>query len=325
MNDIRFESILLRVLLVTMPAAGATGCFVGTSCGDSDPVTAVYTLDDQSGGEMDGGAPDGGVTADNCAQICAERTGGAGIMSCGPTKDESGNDAVECTFVPICEGRRPAGLVSRPSPSGPSEVGRFFARASHNEAASVDAFHILRDELQAHGAPRALVRAAARAARDEVRHARMTAALARRYGASAERPIVARRPPRDLAEIAAENAAEGCVRETYGALVAAWQARAAADPAVRAVMLRIARDEARHAALGWRVARWTEGRLEREPRGRALEAHRAAWSELVTAASREVPEALVRHAGLPRPGHALAMLDELARALPSMGAAPEHG
>jgi hypothetical protein len=29
----------------------------------------------------------------------------------------------------------------------------------------------------------------------------------------------------------------------------------------------------------------------------------------------------VRLAGLPRPGHALAMLDELARALPIMGAA----
>jgi hypothetical protein len=321
MNDIRFESILLRVLLVTMPAAGTTGCFMSSSCGDSEPITVVFTLDDQSGGAMDGGAPDGGATADNCAQLCSERVGGS-IQSCVSTKDENGKDAVECTFVPICEGRRPAGLVSRPSSFGPSELGRFFARASHNEAASVDAFHILRAELQAHGAPRALVRAAGRAARDEVRHARMTAALARRYGASAERPIVARRPPRDLAEIAAENAAEGCVRETYGALVAAWQARAAADPAVRAVMSRIARDEARHAALGWRVARWTDGRLERGPRGRAIEAHRAAWSELVTAASREVPEALVRHAGLPRPGHALAMLDELARALPILGAAP---
>ena len=318
MKQASFESILLRILLVTTPLAGLTsGCIGTSSCDGDDDHTQVFTLDAAGDGSTSNdGVPDGGVTTFNCADICRERVGaGNNITYCSPTKDENGNDAVSCTFTVICEGRRPAGLASRPPSSAANEVGRFFARVSHNEAASVDAFRVLRDELRAHSAPRTLVRASIRSARDEVRHARMTAALAKRYGAAAERPTVAPRPIRPLADIAAENAAEGCVRETYGALVATWQARAAADPVVRAVMRRIARDEARHAALGWKVARWAEARLDHTSRARVAEARAEAWRAITDAAAQAVPESLVRHAGLPRSAHALAMLDELARSL----------
>jgi hypothetical protein len=58
-------------------------------------------------------------------------------------------------------------------------------------------------------------------------------------------------PARSLEELAVENAVEGCVRETYGALTAIWQARTAKDPSVAAAVRRIARDETRHAALSW--------------------------------------------------------------------------
>src|SRR5262249_1654863 len=54
----------------------------------------------------------------------------------------------------------------------------------------------------------------------------------------------------------------GCVRETYGAPVARFQAEHAQDPAVAHLMAGIARDEARHAALSWAVARWAETRLD---------------------------------------------------------------
>ena len=57
------------------------------------------------------------------------------------------------------------------------------------------------------------------------------------------------RAPRRPVEIARENAEEGCVRETFGALLAAHQAAYACDPEVREVMTRIAGDELRHAAL----------------------------------------------------------------------------
>lgn len=53
----------------------------------------------------------------------------------------------------------------------------------------------------------------------------ITRRLAARYGATAPRPRVERAPVRSLEDIAVENAVEGCVRETFGALVGAWQAR----------------------------------------------------------------------------------------------------
>ena len=52
---------------------------------------------------------------------------------------------------------------------------------------------------------------------------------------------------RELEAIAIENAVEGCVRESFGALLATWQAKTAGDARVRAAMKRIARDETRHA------------------------------------------------------------------------------
>ncbi|MGH7436059.1 MAG: ferritin-like domain-containing protein, partial [Polyangiaceae bacterium] len=77
-----------------------------------------------------------------------------------------------------------------------------------------------------------------------------------RYGGIPRRPRVERGPVRPLEDIATENAAEGCVRETFGALIGIWQARFAGDPQVRRAMNGVARDESRHAALSWEVARW---------------------------------------------------------------------
>jgi hypothetical protein len=168
------------------------------------------------------------------------------------------------------------------------------------EAASVDAFLRLRDELAAHGARPALVREASLAARDEVRHARAVAKLAARYGAAPpERRRVERLAVRDLESVALENAVEGCVRETYGALVATWQGRAARDAAVARAMRRIARDETRHAALAWAVARWAEPRLSRAGRRRVVEARRSARASLGVELARPAPPELVRHAGVP--------------------------
>jgi hypothetical protein len=77
--------------------------------------------------------------------------------------------------------------------------------------------------------------------------------------------------------MARENAVEGCVNETFGALVAAWQAAHARDASRRRSFARIAADEARHAALSWAVARWAEGRLDSGARARvAAAAARAA-------------------------------------------------
>ncbi|MEO6420610.1 MAG: ferritin-like domain-containing protein, partial [Polyangiaceae bacterium] len=176
------------------------------------------------------------------------------------------------------------------------------------EAASVDAFLILRNELVLHDAPKRLVASAGRAARDEVRHARMTSSMARRHGAMPKPvPASAGRTDRTLEEIAIENAIEGCVRETYGAVTAMWQASKAEDPRVRALMKRIAVDETRHAELAWSVAKWAHGRLSEESRARVDEAMRSAVHALAKEVSPPGVE-LTRSAGLPSVAEARSLL-----------------
>lgn len=197
--------------------------------------------------------------------------------------------------VMACAGRRPEGFaLAAPTPT----TGAYFAQVAQLEAASIDAFEILRDELAAHGAPRALIDDADRAARDEVRHARAMGKLATRFGAAAPpRPVVARGPVRSLEAMAIENAREGCVREAYAALEAGWQARYADDLHVQRTLAGIARDEVRHAELAWQVAAWLDLQLDASARARVDQARTEALDELAeeVAARHAVPA----HTGLP--------------------------
>jgi hypothetical protein len=120
---------------------------------------------------------------------------------------------------------------------------------------------------------------------------------------------------RSIEAMALENAVEGCVRETYGALLAAYQARAARDPVVRAVMKRIARDETRHAALSWDVGRWLETRLNREARSKVLAAKQVAARELVSSAASEAMLSFGDVVGSPGAAQASQLALEMARAL----------
>jgi hypothetical protein len=183
------------------------------------------------------------------------------------------------------------------------------------EAASVHAFKILRDELRHHGAPRSLIRAAERAARDERRHARAAGALARRYGTRAAAVYVPKRAVRSIEAIAVENAAAGCVQETYGALVATYQAQAAEDPVVRAAMMRIARDETRHASLSWKVMSWLNGRLDTQARARVRDAMHEASAEVARHAMRLRDPELARVAGLPSGPREHTMVQQMASVL----------
>jgi hypothetical protein len=172
-------------------------------------------------------------------------------------------------------GRRPEGLVDVAAAKG-EPIGAYFADACRMEAASVPAFAALREELVLHGAPADLIARADRAKEDEVRHARITATLARRFGAQegawAEAPKVKHPGQRSLEAVALENAVEGCVNETYAALWATWQGEHAHDRSVRLAMRSIAEDEMQHAALARSVAQWIETMLDQEARGRVRDA-----------------------------------------------------
>lgn len=253
------------------------------------------------------------VLLEDCGTICS-----GGVDSCvisrsfdpgTPRNITQCNTSHTCVKGPstVVEGRRPAELALGEI-SGESDVGAFFAEVMQLEAASIDAFAILAAELAEHGAPADLVAAAERAGRDEVRHARMAETLMRRFGGAAERPVVPRRPVRPLREVALENAVEGCVREAYGAFVASWQASAARDEAIRAVMRRVAADEIEHAELSFAVAAWAEPLLSPAEREEVRAARAEAVAALQEELAAEPSPALREIAGLPPAAASLAFV-----------------
>jgi hypothetical protein len=234
-----------------------------------------------------------------------------------------GSDAgalVECALCPTSAGRAPPGLERRPrtrtSRSGGGgaggPIGTYLARASELEAASVHAFRLLRTELVALGAPRELVAGARAAERDEARHALVMGRLARRFGGRYIRPVVRPTPRRSLEAIATDNAVEGCVRETFGALVATWQASHATEPELARALAGIAEDETRHAALSWAIARWMKSRLDGAERGRLELACRRAVDGLASRGA-VAPPAVAAALGLPSPRVAARLVEQLRR------------
>jgi hypothetical protein len=267
----------------------------------------VESLDAASLDGLEAGV--GGVYLEgDCNAAC-----GSGVWaSCRPF-DEAGVPLIDCQDDCTGVGRRPEGLAAAPATAKRGDsLGVYLAEMARLEAASVDAFRRLRLELAAHAAPRRLVRGAARAGRDEVRHARMTAALARRHGVVPAPSRVARRSIRDLESIARENAVEGCVHEGFGALVATFQARTAGDPVIRAVMGRIAPDETRHGELAFAIDAWMRGRLDRGARRHVDDARRTALESL-TAGGRERPTELREALGLPSRAQRRALAEGMRR------------
>ncbi len=212
-------------------------------------------------------------------------------------------------------GRRPAGLRQRIAMHRAGVLGRHFAGAAQLEAAAVDAFLRLRAELRTHGAPRALQQSALVSAVEEVSHAQVTRRLAEAHGASPIAPSIAKLPLRPLFEVALDNRMEGCVRETYGALVAHHQAQHARDPRTRQMMQRIAVEETHHAALSWAVDRWACSKLDRADRAALREAQLRAAVELREEAAARNDGDLIAQAGLPEPEKAVALVEQLTREL----------
>jgi hypothetical protein len=283
-------------------SAECTGTVQGGGC---MPVTATVARKCVSNAQAVAGQQ---LPTDKCAAFCNETYAPCSVSTVTAT-------TVSILCQPGCAvGRRPAGLAESPLCDSRA-AGSYFAEIAHLEAASVTAFRILRDELRASGASKRLVRAAARAARDEIRHARSTGALARRFGGAARRPSIARPALRSIEAMAIENAIEGCVRETFGALLATHQAARARDPVVRAAMMRIARDETQHAALSWRVAGFLSTKLDSTARQNVARAKRAAASELLTSLESEPAVTFAELAGLPSPREALQLATELSRVL----------
>lgn len=219
------------------------------------------------------------------------------------------------------EGRRPVGLITKTSAvSWLSSPAACLAEIAHMEMAAVLAFRDLIAQLEALEAPAELVMRARRAKREEIAHAKITTKLARRFGAEPRRPALdgAERDlfARDAAfTLARENATEGCVREAYGALVAAFQAAHAADPEVRAAFTRIAREEAAHAELSFAIDAWLASRLSPAERLVIARTKDEAWSSLAVACEEKVAPEVARTCGMPTPEEAHELLEALKPAI----------
>ncbi len=136
--------------------------------------------------------------------------------------------------------------------------------------------------------------------------------IARLFGAEPRRPEIAAAEERTAFEIALENAVEGCVRETYGALVATHQSIHAQDPRIASAMREVADDEIRHAELSWALAAWLEPRLSDAERAEIDAAKRAAVDELMATSNAPVHPSLVAHAGMPDPATNARLVAQLA-------------
>lgn len=296
-------------IAVGLLASRAYGC--GT-CPPATEYTEVYTppANGADGGQDDGGLPV--LDPATCEKLC-----GSGTLSCSyANADASGAVVIRCRATVSCgAGRRPEGFVAE-DPSGTTALGVWLASVADLEAASVTAFRILDSELAEHGAPASLRRRARAAALDEVRHARTIRRLARRRGATAaRRPKMGQRRSRPLLAIALENAVEGCVRETFAALVAEVQASRATDADLRTAFARIARDETRHAALAHAVRRFLDAKLEPAQRAEVDAAFHVALTRLEEEAPTFLGDGARDAAGLPEPAELRALARALARSL----------
>ena len=208
---------------------------------------------------------------DTCSLSLPSSPNGWGHVKCTGT----GYDGSACP-----EGRRPLGHVEAGDESCASPLGRSLAAIAYLEAASVDAFEQLADALLGWGAPEQLVERCRAAAEDERHHARWFTALAAAYGARVPTPTRIDEVPTTRLAVAEHNAREGCVLETFAALIAGVRARRAPDPRLRRVFTRVAADEARHAQLAWDLDAWFRTQLSADANARVEAARAETFAQL---------------------------------------------
>lgn len=138
-----------------------------------------------------------------------------------------------------------------------AELARLWAFRSQSEHEARARFAWLAPRLEAHGAPPATVRAAARAVEDEGRHGADCERLARRFGhvGAARRAIALPRwGPAELSDrqrTIYTAITMGCVIESMNVALLGETLRVAEDEPIRQLTREIMRDEVNHARIGW--------------------------------------------------------------------------
>jgi hypothetical protein len=279
----------LAVVVLTVLAAAASGC-----CGDETTEVEEHHTGRVSGEVLDQIRTENATDDERCDAACivVAEAGAQGdtpddVVSCLATVE--GSDApwdpahdevqIECRAEYIrgtfCTGRRPQG--HREAAIEVCDRGAWFAVHAHLEAASVAAFDDLATWLERRDAPDDLVARCRAAAAEEVVHAGLMRALAERDGAAVP-PCDAEPADDALLAVALHNAVEGCVNESFAALVAAHQATRAEHG--RGVFAILATDELRHGQLAWDLHEWLIEQLSDEEREVVARAQAIAFAEL---------------------------------------------
>jgi hypothetical protein len=307
---------LFRRIIVAGPPL-LLGAGFGFGCSQFDPCATVpsQATTTVAISQLDAGSGDASIddliarcqaASSDCTALCEQAMKHSQhylyeepFKSCALTTVDGGL-AARVVYTPLCAGGRcPEGLAPPASSIAGDPLGAWLSANAHLEGASVAAFEILATELGAHRAPAVFIEAARAAATDERHHAHTIGRLAARRGAVPPAVSVNRGPIRDIESIASENAVEGCVRETYAAMLACRQALAATDPTIRSAMADIARDETRHAALAWAIDSWSQALLTPAARRRVGETRHDAIERLVKSRLATLPSDGRAAAGLP--------------------------
>ena len=198
---------------------------------------------------------------------------------------------VDCTgtAVPFCMGRRPMGHIEHQSSN--QDIGNYFANCAYLEAASVDAFIELAEQLRSWGAPEALIERCMVAAEEERTHTMLMDTLADAYGGIRPEPSADPQSSTTLFEVALHNAVEGCVQEAWAACVAMHQSLHA-EESLRSIFAQIAKDEIKHAQLSWDLHKWLCTQLSEEERQRVAVAQLNAIRNLQNQADNHHPHAV---------------------------------
>ncbi|MDB4958259.1 MAG: hypothetical protein JWO36_5828 [Myxococcales bacterium] len=148
------------------------------------------------------------------------------------------------------------------APQEQAVLGDLWLLTARMEHASIAAFSQLSLHLAALGAPARLLEWSHRAALEEIRHAQRCYAIASAITGQTHRagPIVELATTRaetiDLRRLAVGSLVDGCLAEGMAADVAARSASRCEEPAMRATLDMIAREEQGHAELAWAVLEW---------------------------------------------------------------------
>jgi hypothetical protein len=288
---------------------GAGLLCLSTSDGACGNMFACQTKDDTCASNAD------------CAAVCANDAGCSGPMcSYVPAVSDSGADAGpgshQCTPMRPCGTGRPflvggtarvAGTRERTdwtSSIAPrldalgaedrAELAAHYMDVALMEHASIAAFARFALELLALGAPPELLTDTYAAMSDETTHARDAFALASAYAGRTMGPgaldVDRAMTERERADVVRTAILEGCIGETVAAVEAAEALAHAEDPAVRAALERVVRDETRHAELAWRFVKWV---IESNPSG-LRDAALTALSSVVASELEASPTSAVR-------------------------------